>query len=99
MEELFFPEIRHFDSIHEVENVKKNGQLSLFLNPYAEIKLDSYELKNFETFRIFIGPEGGYTDEEILYLKTSGILGYNIGSRILRSETAVISILSLIILS
>lgn len=49
-----------------------------------------------KTINILIGPEGGFSDEEVEY---SLSLGYNLtslGKRILRSETACFSLISLI---
>lgn len=40
---------------------------------------------------IFIGPEGGFTDEEIILANNFNIPSISLGSRILRSETAAIS--------
>ncbi len=40
---------------------------------------------------IWIGPEGGFSEEEIKKLKAAGAKGFRIGGRRLRSETAAIS--------
>jgi 16S rRNA (uracil1498-N3)-methyltransferase len=44
--------------------------------------------KNFKNIAIFIGPEGGFTEEEINYAKTKGVIPITLGPRILRTETA-----------
>lgn len=44
---------------------------------------------------IFIGPEGGFSEEEIALAKEAGIEPISLGRRILRTETAGITILSL----
>jgi 16S rRNA (uracil1498-N3)-methyltransferase len=41
-----------------------------------------------ETVSIFIGPEGGFTSEEIDYAKEKGVKIVSLGKRILRTETA-----------
>ena len=46
---------------------------------------------------VFIGPEGGYTDEEIQEFKENNIPVYKLGEQILRSETAVVVALTKII--
>lgn len=43
---------------------------------------------------IFIGPEGGFTEEEILYAASQGVVPVTLGNRILRSETAGLVTLS-----
>ena len=45
---------------------------------------------------IFIGPEGGFTREEISFAKKKGLLVVSFGKRILRAETAAISAVTLI---
>ncbi len=45
---------------------------------------------------ILIGPEGGFSENEILLAKEKGFLSYSLGPRILRAETASISACTLI---
>lgn len=44
--------------------------------------------KSYEKIAIFIGPEGGFEEEEIEYLKSKGAYIVTLGPRILRTETA-----------
>jgi 16S rRNA (uracil1498-N3)-methyltransferase len=39
---------------------------------------------------VFIGPEGGFSPEEVQRLKESGAIFASLGPRILRAETAAI---------
>ena len=48
---------------------------------------------------IFIGPEGGWSSEDITITEEMGIQSYALGETVLRAETAVIASLSLLILS
>ena len=41
-----------------------------------------------------IGPEGGWTDEEVTLLEEHGFTRYSLGARILRTDTATIALLS-----
>ena len=45
---------------------------------------------------IFIGPEGGFEDEEIFLAESEGVTPVSLGKRILRTETAGLMILSVI---
>jgi len=45
---------------------------------------------------LLIGPEGGLTDEEVALAKTNNFIGWPLGPRILRTETAPIAALSII---
>jgi len=37
---------------------------------------------------LFVGPEGGFTDEEMDLARRSGMTSFSLGPRILRAETA-----------
>ena len=43
---------------------------------------------------VAIGPEGGWTDDEVALLESKGFGRYSLGSRILRTDTATISIIA-----
>lgn len=47
-----------------------------------------------ETFLLAIGPEGGWTDEEVELLEAKGFTRYSLGERILRTDTATIALLA-----
>lgn len=63
---------------------------------------DSGEVKKFDVassgvFRrpvVAIGPEGGWTDEEVDIMEGMGFVRHSLGSRILRTDTAAISIIA-----
>lgn len=46
--------------------------------------------------RVIVGPEGGLSDEERKALSTEGVVGMSLGDGILRVETAVVAVLSVI---
>ncbi len=68
----------------------KPGQLALI--PWEDEKSTSIKkiLKNttVDTITIFIGPEGGFSDQEIAIAKEAGVIPVSLGPRILRTETA-----------
>ena len=72
------------------ETVSSKTKIVLF--PNAEARLSDIEIQ--DSVSIAIGPEGDFTEKEISYLKESGFLPVTIGKRILRAETAAISVIS-----
>ena len=52
------------------------------------------EVKPGMRIAIFIGPEGGFEEEEVIYAKERGFLPITLGRRILRTETAGLALLS-----
>ena len=60
--------------------------------------LDSRLRGNDKLFiSLFIGPEGGFSEEEIAFAKENGVIPVSLGKRILRSETAGIVMPSLVL--
>ena len=53
-------------------------------------------LKPGEDIAVFIGPEGGFAEEEIEKAVNAGIIPITLGKRILRTETAGMSVLSIL---
>lgn len=49
---------------------------------------------SFGRLLLAVGPEGGWTDEEVALLEERGFARYSLGPRILRTDTAVISLLA-----
>lgn len=52
---------------------------------------DIKDIKDIEEISILIGPEGGFDESEIEFLKTLGCNIVTLGTRILRAETAAIA--------
>lgn len=65
----------------------KSDELRLVLDPEAKKSLAENRLKN-GSVSILIGPEGGFTENELNLAKTSGVKAVSLGPRILRTETA-----------
>ena len=78
--------------------------LDLFLVPYeSESGMQSTKdalnlIKKDCSIGVFIGPEGGISPEEIEKAKEVGGKIISLGSRILRTETAAITTLSMLML-
>ncbi len=59
----------------------------LVLVPRAGLKLSDYALSH-KAVSVFVGPEGGFSKEELQSLHAAAVTGVSLGPRILRTETA-----------
>lgn len=66
------------------------------MQPTAEFVAAAAEKKSIG---IFVGPEGGFTEEEVEAVKAQGAECLSLGKRILRTETAGLAMLSMLMLS
>ena len=77
------------------------SRLDIAIVPYEDEKECSIksvlEKASGKTGGFIIGPEGGFDPSEIEYIKKLGIPCVTLGKRILRTETAAISVLSVMI--
>lgn len=55
-------------------------------------------IKAGDSVAVFIGPEGGFTEEEIEEAMSAGVMPITLGHRILRTETAGFTVLSWLVL-
>lgn len=73
----------------------QNFDIVLFANEKNTIR--NFDcLKNANNIAIIVGSEGGFDDEEIDKIKNAGAKEFGLGSRILRAETAVIAMSSIV---
>jgi 16S rRNA (uracil1498-N3)-methyltransferase len=74
-----------------------SGKGILFWEQGGE-KLSAVTAGLLHTDKIFllVGPEGGFSEEEVLYASEKGVVTATLGSRTLRAETASIAAVSLI---
>ena len=64
-------------------------------HPYDGVRtFEQSNIPNNRTILLAIGPEGGWTDEEVALLEEHGFARYSLGSRILRTDTATIALLA-----
>ena len=90
---------RNIPVINKIININsivlKNHDLSIALHPEAEYTLTSLGLvDNKKTINIFIGPEGGFEQEELDFLEKNNVSLVRFGPRIMRTETAPIAIVA-----
>ena len=64
-------------------------------HPYdASRQVQSSKFKVQSSLVLAVGPEGGWTDEEVALLEEHGFLRYSLGARILRTDTATVALLA-----
>ena len=84
------------------EALRMAGELDVVLIPYEleeGMKETARVLENIEcgqSVGIFIGPEGGFEEEEVERAKEAGAYAITLGKRILRTETAGLTTLSVL---
>lgn len=93
------PEISYYDNFEEALMLKADLKLianeKIFgpTNCFNDCLLN---LKAKEKITILIGPEGGFSDEEVIRAEKYDFLSVSLGKRILRAETAAFYALSVI---
>lgn len=84
------------------EAVAYGEQLDVLLIPYElaegmeETKALIEQIQPGQSVGIFIGPEGGFEQEEVTYAMDHGAHAMTLGRRILRTETAALTTLSIL---
>lgn len=79
--------------IHEPKTVSQCLQQFPFTSFFGDPRTTPESIKNIpaqESLVLYIGPEGGWSDEEEITLKEAGVLPLWLSDRILRTETAAI---------
>ena len=94
------PKIEKSININQLCCELKNYDLVILAYENEEnitIKTVLKENKNAKNIAVIVGPEGGLSADEVLILKDEGAKVVSLGSRILRTETAPIAALSMIL--
>jgi len=81
-----------------VENILSGDirQTLMVLDHRATTSLGSLDIKNSKRIIIVVGPEGGLSSEEKDWLLEAGAIAIAMGPRVLRTETAALSAISII---
>ena len=96
------PEV--FDILSYKQAMEKAKEMDVFIVPYENkdgmkaTKNALSKIKNGMSVGILIGPEGGFDENEIAMAEAVGGLTVSLGKRILRTETAAITALSMCML-
>ena len=91
--ENWLPEINEIQPLEDWTQAV-NAKHKIVLYPGAETKLSSLTFD--DSVSIAVGPEGDFTDSEIKLLTKKDFLPVKLGERVLRAETAAISVVSAI---
>ena len=78
-----------------VEGITTNS-LNLLLHPNNSKESSNLPNKYSGDINIFVGPEGGFSQDEVLLLKKQNCINIQLGSRILRTETAPLAIIAIL---
>lgn len=90
------------DVLSYKDALERAKELDVFLFPYelaegmAETKKVIRAIRPGQSVGIFIGPEGGFEKEEVEFARKAGAKEITLGKRILRTETAGLSIISVL---
>lgn len=94
----FIPKIHPIISLDNLSrnfNQNQINELRLVLSPNSQNKLKNNK-KKLSNLSIMIGPEGGFTDNELEIANSMGFQSISIGPRILRTETASIASIAIL---
>ena len=92
----FIPEIKYVDSIKGVKDYLEDINLLAYELEAGKASDIESEIKSHKSGSIIIGPEGGFDESEVSFLKELGFKLVSLGKRILRCETAAVYALSVI---
>ncbi|MCP9443464.1 MAG: RsmE family RNA methyltransferase, partial [Nitrospira sp.] len=98
-EQWTVPTIAHPQSLQEICSAPEPAMVSLFLVERREgVGLGDIPLPSNAnaTILLLIGPEGGWTQEEIRMAERAGCKSITLGSSILRAETAALAAISIL---
>jgi 16S rRNA (uracil1498-N3)-methyltransferase len=86
----FLPEFKNIISFDDMIALTKNSPNKIVMYEYAESSVKSEINKNEKEISLLIGPEGGFSKQEMNKLITGKWQIHSLGDRKIRSETAAI---------
>ncbi len=97
----FIPEISPLTKFEDLLKMKNEFDLALIpweLEKRTTLKkvLTTHHPNHLTTILILIGPEGGFSRDEVERARSAGFIAVSLGPRILRTETAAMAMLSMI---
>ena len=82
------PAVEEICSLKDLGEFKSEVNCAPYENAYGTSRFLSDAVDGRKSITIVIGPEGGFSEEEIKQLQQMGFEAVTLGSRILRAETA-----------
>lgn len=94
---LEIPKINDVIKLKDLKNIESDLKIFCNTNEMSKnIKKVLQDFKKCGTILIVVGPEGGFSDNEIEFLTSNEFLSTTLGDNILRAETVPLFILSVI---
>ena len=95
---MVLPNIHSYQKVKTIKLDEDTLGLIAYENngDYASFNNALKDIDNYNKIAIVIGPEGGFSNDEVEYLVKIGFKNISLGKRILRSETASMYALSVI---
>ena len=90
------PEVSGLTSLSAAAEEAAGSDLTILFYEGGGQPLRDIITTDCKSISVFIGPEGGFTEEEINLAEEKGIVPISLGRRILRTETAGLTILSIL---
>ena len=92
------PEINKILKIDQQKKILKNKNILMFDENLEGNPLDKIKIDNNSDIIVIVGPEGGFSEKDRSLIQTSCNNFHNshLGQRILKSDTAIVSALSLV---
>lgn len=94
---LRVPVIHHPIALEAALEQVSNGYLAYEFEEQVGLLDYGKSLTQGNALQIFIGPEGGFSQKEVMLAKKTGLKTFTLGPRILRTETAATASLALLL--
>ncbi len=80
-------DIMEIGSIQSLQSCVETIETAIYLEPTAQQTLHDLPERLQTRHHFFIGPEGGFSPEELTLFKNAAYMGIKLGQRVLRTET------------
>ena len=88
------PDVYKAVKLEEIE-ILPDSELAALVPAAAAPFIDGLKGSRYSVLCLLIGPEGGFSDTDEIIFRQYGFSSFNLGPRILRTETAVATVLTL----
>lgn len=90
------PRVQPFTHFEELLGQREGGGLILWEDEPRPLRQALSGLGSPEILTVAVGPEGGFSEQEVAAAQESGFVSAGLGSRILRAETAAVTIVGIL---